>query len=153
RRESRFAARTATVTWLTAEGDAAAGELWPKLDADAMLPRGRIVVHVARHPQVPLVASTARSLVAYLRTRDPGATVAVLDPGATAGEWSPTPVIDLAGMARYRVDGPGLADGTPVPALWLEDFSLLTVAAAVPDSRYRLSAVLEAQARLLQPCA
>lgn len=144
----------ATVTWHTAgatDGRAAAQDLLLGAETARVLGRDRLVIHVAREHRTPLVVVTARALIERARSRPLGRRIEVIDAVGHAEDWNPASLLDLRRQPRYRVDGACGRGGVSIPALWFEPFSLVTIAAAAPDPRYRVSAILAAQAPLLDP--
>jgi hypothetical protein len=132
--------------WGTAVGtlcDRVGTPSWSRSAAD------RFVIHVARKDASPVVAEIARTFVRHLSEMVTRPRIGIIDPAARPGEWAPHTVIPIGGIKRYRVAVARLRAGAAIPALWLEPFSLVTIAGAAPDVRLRLHAALAAQASLL----
>jgi len=109
---------------------------------------GRVVIQACRVAASPVTAETAGRLAGRLGERYPGLEIEVavdapgaLVPGAPRGPEAAPPV---------RLASPVDPDGVVVPSFWLERLQLLTVAPACLDSLCRITAILGAQASVLE---
>lgn len=136
------------LSWRQAGGVPAG--LWERVGELGWLPDSpRFVLQIARRGRSMLLVETARSLVRFLRERQPQARVDVLDPDGTRADWAGLPVMLIDEGAAVGVTGIATPELT-IPRLWFEAYTLITMASPVPCSRARLAGVLDAQADALR---
>jgi hypothetical protein len=108
----------------------------------------RAVVHVGSAGRSTLAVETAVAVAAGLRARAPGLRIELLDLSEAGTDRHGFPRVTLDPDQTVVVRGPRGA-AVRVPGLWFEPFFLATVAAVHPDRRWRIGAILQAQAEVL----
>ncbi len=143
-----------TVHWRRGElRDDGNGGWWRELADAGALPRGpRTVVHLPARLRTPVVVATMQSLVRFLR-RDHARAVAVIARGFGADACAGAELLPYSIVGASLVESPRLWPGTPIADVWFEPVSLITIAGAGPDPRYRIAGVLAANAELLSSAA
>lgn len=108
----------------------------------------RAVLQIGAAGRSELAVETARVLAVSLRERFPSLQLDVLDAAEQSTAWHGVRPLAIDRDDAVEVHGPG-GVSLQVPSLWLGSFHLITVAAVHPDRRWRLGAVLAAQAEIL----